>query len=508
MARTEKIVDSAQLAQIAGDIRAQGKRIVHCHGVFDLLHIGHIRYFEQALKYGDVLLVTLTADVFVNKGPGRPVFTEQLRAEAIAALECVTYVSINRAASAEQAIRAIQPKFHVKGPDYANRRRSIGGNLSKEEAAVKEFGGELVFTEDIQFSSSKLINEFLNPLSDHLVSYIRELRALYSVDQLEEFLTKVEDLKVLVVGETIIDEYCFGEVMGKAGKEPVLVSRLSRTEKYAGGAIAIANHIAGFSKKVSFLSALGSIDSHEEFIRGSLSPAVAPHFVIQKDRPTILKRRFLETNPLQKLFEVYVMDDRPLMEAEDGEFCAALENMISDFDVVIVADYGHALITERAKKILIEKSKFLAVNTQVNAGNRGFHTISCYPAAHYISISESELRLNYRLKQGDLASMVSDLAQRTKAKLITITRGKNGVLVYEPPNKMVEAPAFDQPVVDRVGSGDAVLAVTSLLAAVKTPPDALAFFADIAGSMAVKIIGHSSFITRSQVSKSLNSLLK
>src|ERR1051326_3874880 len=105
---TTKITSLENLAQILDELRLEGKTVVQCHGVFDLLHIGHIRHFERAKKYGHILVVTLTADNHVNKGPDRPVFTETLRAEAVAALSCVDYVAINYWPTAVRTIQLLK----------------------------------------------------------------------------------------------------------------------------------------------------------------------------------------------------------------------------------------------------------------------------------------------------------------------------------------------------------------------------------------------------------------
>jgi cytidyltransferase-like protein len=102
-----KRMELAALSETLSELKKQGKRVVHCHGVFDLLHIGHIRYFEEAATMGDVLVVTVTPDRFVDKGPFRPAFPEDLRAEAVASLEMVDYVAINDWSTAEETLRQI-----------------------------------------------------------------------------------------------------------------------------------------------------------------------------------------------------------------------------------------------------------------------------------------------------------------------------------------------------------------------------------------------------------------
>ena len=130
-----------------------GLTVVHCHGCFDVPHIGHIRHLEQAKAMGDVLFVTITADKYVNKGPGRPFFQDEVRAESIASLTCVDFVAINYATNAADAIRAIKPTLFVKGPDYWNFDTP---GLRAEKAALAEVGGRLVFTDGEVFHSTDL----------------------------------------------------------------------------------------------------------------------------------------------------------------------------------------------------------------------------------------------------------------------------------------------------------------------------------------------------------------
>ena len=93
---SHKILSLEELNEKVKSGQAEGKKMVHCHGVFDLLHIGHIKHFEEAKSFGDALVVTITPDEFVNKGSNRPAFTTELRLEALAALESVDFVAANK----------------------------------------------------------------------------------------------------------------------------------------------------------------------------------------------------------------------------------------------------------------------------------------------------------------------------------------------------------------------------------------------------------------------------
>jgi len=155
-----KILDLDELAGKTQNLRAEGEKIVHCHGCFDLMHPGHIKYFQAAKMMGDVLVVTVTPDKYVDKGPGRPVFCETLRAESIAALECVDYVSINKWPTAEETLRLLRPDVYVKGQEF-EKLEDKTGKIQREYEVIKEIGAEIRFTHEIVFSSTELLTKRL-----------------------------------------------------------------------------------------------------------------------------------------------------------------------------------------------------------------------------------------------------------------------------------------------------------------------------------------------------------
>lgn len=153
-----KIRELEELSARIKALKAEGRRVVHCHGCFDLMHPGHIKYFQAAKKMGDVLVVTVTPDIYIDKGPGRPVFNQELRAECIAALECVDFVAINKWPTAEETLRLLRPDIYVKGQEF-ERLEDKTGKLQREYEVIKEIGAEMRFTHEIVFSSTALLNK-------------------------------------------------------------------------------------------------------------------------------------------------------------------------------------------------------------------------------------------------------------------------------------------------------------------------------------------------------------
>jgi len=503
-----KIKKIDDLAETLAALRQKGNKIVHCHGVFDLLHIGHIKHLEAARKLGDTLVVTLTPDRFVNKGPHRPAFPEGLRAEALASLVCVDFVAINEWPTAVETISRLRPDFYVKGIVREAGKRDHTNAIDLEENAVKEVGGQLILTDEQTFSASTLINRFMDVFTPETKTFLEQFRVRHTPEEIVGYLQAIRKLKVLVIGETIIDEYSFCSVMGKSGKEPVLAALHNRTERYAGGVLAIANHISNFCDQVTLMSALGEIDSCEEFVRSKLNQNIDPHFVSIPAAPTIIKRRFLEEYLAAKLFEVYVMRNDSMPDSTEQQFCQALENRLPQFDVVVVADYGHELMGERAVQLVCNKSKFLAVNTQANAGNKGFNTISKYPRADFVSIGDPEVRLDTRQATADLGVLTEDLARKVGTRNFIVTRGSKGCIVHDREKGLCTVPAFAIRVVDRVGAGDAVLGITAPCAALGVPPQVLGFIANVVGAEACTIMGHRSFLEPSSLFRHITSLMK
>ena len=504
---TTKIVNLGDISPKIEILRNR-KKIVQCHGVFDLLHVGHIKHLQHAKTMGDILLVSITADRYVNKGVGRPYFTECLRAEALAALSCVDYVIINDNPTAVSVIQAIKPHFYVKGIEYQEINNDITGKISEEEYVVKSFGGELRFTQDIVFSSSALLNKFFSPFSSEVSSYLNKIKMKYSPNDILKYIDNAKNLNVFLIGEAIIDIYHFGEAIGKAGKEPVLVTKYHREEAYIGGILAVANHLSSFCKKVTCLTMLGEKGQYESFIKEKLNNNVEPIFHYKKDSPTIVKRRYLEEYTSQKLFEIYEIDDTYLDDTQRNEFISSINKNITNHDMIIVTDYGHGVLDETCVENIQKQAKFLAVNVQSNAGNHGFNCISKYKTADYVCIATRELQLNYRQKHISVYEQIKQLVKDHDYKNVVITNGRSGSFSYNSDEGIFEIPTLTTTVKDRVGAGDAVLAITSFCVAQNAPAEAVGFIGNIVGSEAVNIMGNQKFIEKISLMKHIVHLLK
>ena len=486
-----KIKTLNELVVIVQDLRKKGKKIVHCHGVFDLLHPGHIKYFEAARKKGDVLIVTVTKDEYVNKGPGRPVFNHDLRAESIAAIECVDYTAVNEWPTAVEIIKKLKPNFYVKGQDFKNKEDDVTGKIYEEEKAVESIGGNLCFTDEIAFSSSNLINAYLTPYPEETKSFFTKFKKRFTSSQIIDALKSTKDVRVLVIGDIIIDEYDYCVGIGKSQKDDIIATKFLNKEIFAGGVLGAVNHLAGFCKDVRLLTCLGADDVYTDFIGSHLKPNIRTNFFRRNDSNTVVKRRYLDPNFLHKLFEIcYLENAHQLPTGLENKICTYLNSNLRKFDMVLVADFGHGLITPRIVEVLCKKANFLAVNVQTNSANIGFNLITKFTRADYICIDEPELRLACHDRVSATEKLIIKISKQLKCDRIIITRGHSGSMTYSKKEGFTEIPVFSKQIVDRIGAGDAYFAVTSPCIFKKIPMDAVGFIGNAVGATKVLIIGN------------------
>ena len=507
MTSTRKIVSLDELAVIVDKLKSEGRSVAQCHGCFDLLHLGHIKHFESAKAAADIVVVTITPDRFVNKGPGRPVFNENLRMEAIAALQAVDYVALNKWDTAIETIKIVRPTFYVKGQDYKDREKDLTKNIYLEEEAVQSAGGSILFTEEITFSSSTLINSHFSPFNERVQDFLADFKARYSSDDVISVINGLKDAKVLVIGDTIIDEYHYCRPLGKSSKSPTISTIFLNGEAYAGGVLAIANHLEQYAGKVELVTVLGSQDSQLEIIEKNLSPGVERTFFYRNDSPTNTKRRYIDTYLNIKLFEVTFINDKFLDTSLEAEIINYLKTRIDEYDFILVSDFGHGFITPGLQQFLQDSGKYLAVNAQTNSNNYGFNYITKYRNVSYISIDEKELRLPFGDNYGKLEDLIEKLSTITGCNDITITLGQAGSMFYSD-GKYYTSPAFASAVKDSVGAGDALLSITSLLKYKNVPAELIPFIGNCMGTLAVEIIGNEHPVYKKDLTRFINHFLK
>ena len=365
--------------------------------------------WKKLKQLGDKLVVSITSDKFVNKGPGKPVFNEILRSEAIQSLECVGYVEKNDSHTAINPIKNIKPNIYCKGKDYKISKDDITGEIINETKVLKKFKGKIIFTEEVTFSSSRLLNKSTDFYTDRQKKIIKKISKKTNFKKIKSSIDSFKNLKILVIGETIIDQYNFCETLGKSGKEPMLVLKGINQEQYLGGVLSIARNLYQLTKNVTVISMIGEKKEYKKYITKELPKKIKTHFIYKENSPTIVKRRYIDNISESKVIGIYDINDEYLSKTNEAQLQNLLKKEIAKYDLVIVSDYGHGFISKKSASVICKNSKFLSLNAQVNASNIGYHTTRNYKKFNTLIINEKEIRHEMRDKVGKLETLMKKL---------------------------------------------------------------------------------------------------
>lgn len=507
----EKIVSKGAFREnTRPKLKEEGKTIALCHGVFDLVHPGHVIHLQQAKGMADVLVVSITAAEYVRKGPGRPYFGDEMRLNFLAALECVDYVMLSEGYTVDDIIESVEPDYYVKGEEYARAEDDITGKIREEKELVEKHGGRLVFTTGEVFSSTKLINTAMSGLPDEVTAYMKGFKGRHDMKEIRYYCEKTAGLKVLVVGDVIIDKYTYCTVQGIMSKDMGYSARVSNSEEYLGGAVAIARHLSTFSEHVTLMSIIGN----EEEIRLRLFDELADRMQLKLGYssvfPTIIKHRYLSRNEKREEYrKIFVINNIPeSMQYEEEvrkQFKQRLQEKIADYDVVFLCDFGHGLIDTETKDIIEENAKYLVLNCQTNSTNKGLNIITKYKRADAFSLDQQELKLAYPENAQDEKKALKKLAGHLGGNG-WLTRGSKGA--YEVcDGEIAECPAFTLQVKDTIGAGDAFFAAAGIFASTGAPTEIGTFTGNIGGALGANIVGNKEALEKVNVLKYASTLM-
>ena len=504
-----KIPNLNDLSKILDKKRKDGYKIVMCHGVFDLIHLGHLEHFREAKKNGDILVVTTTSDQFINKGPGKPYFPSLIRKKVLNNLEIIDYISEIDDESAVKGINKIRPDFYCKGVDYKKNNLDLTKNIKKEVNAVKKNNGKIIYTNEISFSSSKLLNLQENIFNQNQRKEINKIKKLYNLDEIEKIFKKIKKMNILVIGEIIIDEYISVDPLGKSGKDPIMMFRELYVEKFLGGSGYIANNISNFCKKVNLISIVGEKFEYKKFIQNKLNRNVKLQFINKANSPTILKRKYIDNLSKNKLTGFYQFNDNNLNAQENIKLIKYLKSEIKKADLVLVSDYDHGMISQSIANFISNNSKFLITNTQFNAANTGHHTINKYKNTDFLFTNEKELRHEMRDKISNIKVIVKKFMNKSKIKNLIVTQGSDGAILFSnKKNQFYKSEAYTKKVIDKIGAGDTLMSIFSIFIKASKNSELSVFLASLAAAYSVENLGNSKSITSKSLFKSLTHILK
>ena len=490
-------------------IKYKNSKIVLCHGVFDLFHLGHLKHLESAKKFGDILIVSITPDLYVNKGPGRPKFNETERSQILASLELVDFVIINNQPNSLNIIENLSPNFYVKGPDYKNKKDDITKGILLEEKITKKNGGKLIFTKDDTESSSSLLNNYFNEWNDTQHNVIKEIKDKIGVDNVLNIIESFKNLKVLVVGEPIIDTYIFCKPENLSSKSPSISANFLYQENYAGGVLAVAKHLDALGCKVTLMSPHGNENYTKELMKEfQVHKSIKNIHIEHPNIVTPRKTRYITPFMNQRMFEITNLNHESYINTIIPNFENKLIECANKADLVILLDFGHGLWENRRLLVLDKIKTYIALNVQTNSGNYGYNLFHKHKKYNYLVIDERELRLGMHDRNTDISDL-SAFAFKNKIKRpYTVTLGSLGSRYFDKNGKSYTTPTYFTEPVDTTGAGDAFFCITALLQKVNTPSILIPFIGNLYAGLKTKILGNKSAVNKIDLIRSLNTLLK
>jgi len=482
------------------NLKKNKKKISLCHGVFDVVHIGHINHFKSAKKLSDILIVSITKSDFINKGPGRPLFNNSQRLDFLKQIKIIDHVIESNKSSAEDVIKLVKPDFYVKGPDYKLNKNDKTKKIYFEKKLVESFGGKIVYTNDNIFSSSNIINQTNLILNKDQREFISKIKKKFTYNQIHQILLSLKSLKVLVAGDLIFDQYNFGQVIGKSAKEPHLVMKKVNSEIYIGGSGAIARHLATFVKNVSLLAPFGN----EQKLKNILNKNCEKNLKVLFFKPhrnfkSIIKHRYVDYISNYKLFGFYELPEE-LIKNENIFIKKYIYNL-KKYDLLLISDYGHKFLSKTILDALKLKSKFTSLNVQINSSNMKEYNFKNYSNFECVVINENELRFEFRNETTNLDSLAKKLIKLKKYKKLIVTSGKNGATMYDKNGRFFYCPAFAMKPIDKVGAGDSLFSIVSLCLSKKIDYDLSMFLGSIAALISVENLGNKVPVTFEKIDR-------
>jgi rfaE bifunctional protein kinase chain/domain len=433
---------------------AKGKRISFVSGNFNVVHPGHLRLFKFAQELGDVLVVGVNAD-------GAPGVTlpMELRLENVNSISRVDHV-VPLGTSPEVFIAALKPDFVVKGKEFELKD-------NPEKSAVETYGGHLVFSSgELRFSSLSLLERDYSEPNLSAVRKPRDFPFRYSFDMqdLRSTLAKFAGLRVLVIGDLIVDDYITCDALGMSQEDPTIVVTPIETKTFVGGAGVVAAHARGMGADVRYCSVVGDDDAARYATDQLLRQGVALDQFVDVSRPTTRKQRFRALN--KTLLRVNHLRQHPVSHEIQEQMLASVEAALPHTDLILFACFNYGCLpqalVEAISQRALARSVMMAADSQASSQ---LADISRFRNMTLITPTEREARLALNDFESGLAVISERLHSKAVAKNLVITLGAEGMLINVKNDgefRTDRLPAFNVSPKDVAGAGDSFFTSASM----------------------------------------------
>ena len=457
---SRKIKTVAELRAIIGP-RPRTKKVIMCHGTFDVVHPGHVRHLLYAKTKGDVLVASLTADEHIMKADFRPFVPEELRAINLAALEVVDYVIVDRQATPLKNLEIIQPDYFAKGYEY--NANGVNPKTQEEMKVLESYGGEVIFTPgDIVYSSSALIELAPPNIGTEKLMVVMNAEKVTFAD-IGKALDSFSGIKIHVVGDTIVDSYTHTSAMGGVAKTPTMSVLFHEKKDFVGGAGIVAKHLKAAGADVTFSTVLGD-DALRDFVLADLEKAgVRVNALIDETRPTTNKNAIVADG--YRLLKIDTLDNRSISQKHVDQLKGLVKN--TKTDAMVFSDFRHGIFNKHTIPPLTEAipdGVYRVADSQVASrwGN-----ILEFQGFDLITPNEREARFSLGDQDSVVRPLALELRKRSGCKMLILKLGDRGTITYrssllEDYRSFFALDSFVEQLVDPVGAGDALLAYSTL----------------------------------------------
>ncbi len=454
-----KLCNVSELAQLIGPFPRQNK-IILCHGVFDVVHPGHVRHLAYAKSKADILIASVTADRFIKKGIYRPHIPETLRALNLAAFEMVDYVIVDEHETPLETLVDLKPDFFAKGFEYTSA--GLPPATQQESEVVEGYGGEMVFTPgDAVYSSSKFIDLSLPQVQIEKLLLLMQVNGI-TFDNLREAVNQLSSFHVHVIGDTIIDAYTRSTLIGGQTKTPTLSVLFQGQDNYIGGAGIVSQHLRAAGSRVTFTTVLGADHLKDFVIEGLTESEIQVYPIIDKNRPTTQKNAIIADG--YRLVKIDTLDNSPISDDIQQQLVKSIKKTTAE--ATVFSDFRHGIFNRLSVPMLsqaIPPGSLRVADSQVASrwGN-----ITEFKNFDLITPNEREARFALANQDSGLGRLSSFLVEACGFKNLILKLGERGVFCVahgqDVPTPDFSVDSFTNQVVDTVGAGDALLAYATL----------------------------------------------
>ena len=493
MRTPEKIINKTSLSRLLESAHGGRASFVLCHGHFNVIHPGHMRFLRHARECGDILVVALISDAQLSNNDKLRYFPQQERAESVASLGFVDHVVILDGLDLSEIIMALSPLTIVMGKEFeSERRQEVEDCLN----LVSSRGGKVVFhSGDITYSSSDLFYQSASLLQHEKNENFRRICTKLDISSksLRAIVRRFNSLRVLVVGDTIVDKFVACDALGMSAEAPVIVLRELEGRQYIGGAAIVASHVRQLGAKCRFISVCGA-DAAGKYVRKELAGQGIESLVLtDSSRPTTFKIRYMVEN--QKMFRVSRLEEKSVPTPVENKIIRSFKDSIHDTDGILICDFVYGVITPNildaiqamAKKRRIPIFGDLQCSSQIGS-------LLKFKDFELVAPTEREMRIALSDHDSGLEKCAMDLLKATKARNLLVTLGANGFIAYHNfDGNAVESehfPALCATPIDTAGAGDALFSTVALCRTLGADLMLSAALGACAASIAVNRLGN------------------